>query len=233
MQFLNRIATVAAIAATLTALGTTTAHAQTFYTDLASFNAAAPTTTLYDFEGISGFFSSNPDVLVNPAPGRVTFSVSGGLDGTVYASDSSASNGGYSLSDNSDSVAAGLSFLSLSTTTVALDAAYTAFAIEYGVQKNETTPNSFTIELYSGNTLVGTSFSSGSFTGPNFFGATSTTAFDNVRFAVGNETGAYATFDNARVGSALVSVAAPEPGTLALALIGVVGFVARKRRNAV
>ena len=210
-----------------------TAHAQTFYTTPAAYNAAATTATTYDFNGIAptNGLTTNPAVLDTPASGRVTFSVTGGDDSNVYAASSTFNAGSYTLSDGTDSVIAGFPRNSVSTTTIALGGSYTAFAIEYGMQNNAT--NSFTFALFNGNTQVGSTNNAGSAVGDRFFGATSATAFNAVRVTAAIDTGAnYVVFDNARVGSAGTAVV-PEAGTLALLLpaLGVAGIVVARKRK--
>jgi hypothetical protein len=227
---LSVAATLAAIA--LSALAPN-ANAQTFYNNLSAFNAAATTGTLYTFEGISpdSSFVENPAVLVTPAPGRITFVVTGGPDTRVLAIDSAFLGGIYQVSDGTDSVGAGVSADTLATTRINLDASYTAFAIEIGQNSNVT--NAYTIGLYDNDTQVGTNFSSGT-TNDIFFGATSDIAFNNVRVFIRQGTISRTVFDNARTGSAVTAVtAAPEPGSIALALvggIGMMGAVVRRRK---
>ncbi len=234
---MKRIALSAATlgVAALTALAAPAAHAQTFYTTLSAFNAAATTTaaTTYDFNGIAppGGETSNPAVLVTPAPGRVTFSVTGGNDPNVYAASSTSTFGIFTLSDGTDSVIAGLPDGSASTTTIALGGSYTAFAIEYGMDSNVV--NSFTFALFNGATQVGTASNEPALGGDRFFGATSDTAFSSVKVTAASGVAAYVVFDNARVGSAGAAVV-PEAGSFALLLpaLGVLGVVVRRKVRA-
>ena len=225
----SNIALCAALAAATLTIAPT-AHAQTFYQSLATFNAAATTATTYNFEGIAPTNSSatDPTVLTTPASGRVTFSVTAGGDVRVFAADSGAVGGIYRLSDASDSVLAGRPDSGASTTRINLDNTYTAFAIEYGMDSNAT--NSYTFTLFNNNTQVGTPFIRSSIGGDNFFGTTSTTAFNNVRVVAAAGVNGYVIFDNARTGSSTVVV--PEAGTLALllpGLAGIAGFILTKR----
>lgn len=228
---MNHKYTLYTVAATLTALTAPAANAQTLYSNLAAFNTAAPGTTNNDFEGIADAnnFVTNPAVLVTPATGRVTFSVTGDGDANVYAADSGFNGGADQLSDGTDSVVAGRPNTSASTTTITLGGSYTAFAIEYGMEVNAA--NAFSFALFSGNTQVGTAQNVPSLGGDRFFGVISDTAFDNVRVTAA-QTGLliYVTFDNARVGSVVV----PEAGTLALALPALAlgaAVITRRRRK--
>lgn len=204
----------------LAALATgTAAHAAvltsaTYYQSLTAFNAAATTATTYTFEGITPSVESNPAVLVTPGLGRITFSVTGGNDSTVYAYDSDAIDGTFRLSDGTDTVAAGRPFGSASTTRIDLDNTYTAFAIEYGMEGNAT--KSYTFALFNNDTPVGTSFVRSAIGGDNFFGATADAAFNNVRVTATVGGSNSVVFDNARVGS--LAAVVPEANSLALAL---------------
>jgi len=228
----RRIALAATLALAALAIAAPSAHAQTFYNSLAAFNAAATTGTFYNFENIAvpGSAVINPAVLTTPAPGRITFVVTGGSDTSVTAADSAFNGGDYQLSDGTDSVLAGLgSSITLVTTRINLDAFYSAFGIEIGQESNGT--SAYTIGLYNNNTQVGTNFISGT-VGDIFFGATSGTAFNNVRVLTGTFNSRYTLFDNARTGSVAV---VPEASTLALLLpaLGAVFCVAKSRIGAV
>lgn len=233
-RIINRLSLFAALTC-VAAVAPTAARAQTFYSSLAAFNAAATTVKVYDFEGITTFFAWNPAVLTTPAPGRITFSVSGG-DGTdVYAADSTFSSGYYTLSDGSDSVIAGRPSSSSSTTRINLDNSYLAFGIEYGMQQNLV--NLYSFALFNDDTQVGASFNPGIVSGDLFFGATSDTPFNNVRVTAATPQlpDKSVVFDNARTGAAFVApaVAVPEASTFALALpaLAIVGAVIIKRRK--
>ncbi len=222
--------TIAALAAAHAAHAGATVNT---YTTLSSFNAAATTATTYNFNSIasSGQSQTNPAVLVTPAAGRVTFSVTGGTDANVYARSSTFSGGGSTLADGSDSVAAGLptsgSFVSTAT-TIALGGSYTAFAIDFGMSNNAT--NGYNVDFFSGGS-GGASASIAPVGGDNFFGATLSVSFDSVRFSPTASSSNYLVFDNARVGSIGASVV-PEAGSLALLLPAFGGLavgVARRR----
>ena len=226
MRFLATI-TIAALA-----LAAPAAHAQTFYSSLTAYNAAATTATVYNFNGIApaGGFGAFP-ILTTPAPGRVTFSYIGDAGGNPLAVSSTFASGDYTLSDGTDSVRAGNTSFTPSTITIALGGAYTGFAIDYGMSFTST--NSYTFTLFNDSTQVGAPFVRTTIGGDNFLGVTSASAFNNVRVVAGvTGTGDNVVFDNARVGSAGVAVV-PEAGTLALifpalAMIGAV-VVRRKR----
>ncbi len=173
-------------------------------------------------------------MLVTPAPGQVTFSVTGGDNTTVFAADSNAGGGVYRLSDASDSVVAGHPADSGdSVTTITLGGSYTAFAVDYGMENNRF--NISTFALFNDNTQVGTTFNAPTLSGDQFFGATSDTVFNSVRVTAAAGERGFVVFDNARVGSASATVV-PEAGTLALLLpaLGVlgIGVVVRRRRAA-
>ena len=226
-------ASVAALALVLTT--PSRASAQTFYSDLTSFNAAATTSTLYDFEGIVPRYdiAVDPAVLKVPAPGRITFSTSG-EDTNIYVSNAAYYGSGWSI-NGTDSVMAGFnSSVNLPTTTISLDGLYNAFAIELGQTDQFTNnyTNNYTIGLYNGNTQIGTDVVTGTVATGYFYGVTSSTAFDNIRVTTTQANRVYTLFDNARVGSAVVSNAVPEAGTLALVFpaIGIVGTVLVRRR---
>lgn len=233
MTRINRLQIVAAIAAIVTITAAPAANAQTYYQSLTAFSAAATTTSLYTFEDIAptNNFVQNPAVLVTPALGRVTFSITGGDAFSVFAMDSGAFAGQYDLSDGSDSVLSGAPTTSPSTTRISMDNLYTAFGIEYGMTNNATT--SYTFTLFNGNTQVGAPFARSPIGGDNFIGVTSATAFNNVRVTSAiNSAGQAIVFDNARTGSTAAMV--PEAGSLALLLpaMGVLGaFVAVRRRK--
>lgn len=219
--------TLAALAAANVANAESTTN---YYTTLSAFNSAATTATTYGFNGIAAGNSSvtNPAVLVTPQAGRVTFSVIGGTDQNVYAIGNNFAAGAYSLSDGSDTVAAGVPNGSQSTTTIALGGSYTAFAIEYGMTNNAS--ENYTINLMNGVFSVG-STGIGTIGGDNFFGATSSVTFDSVSFQPNTASTNYLVFDNARVGSRGAAVV-PEAGTLALLLpaLGMVSAMIVRRR---
>lgn len=235
-RYFTRLSLFAALAF-VAAVAPTAARAQTFYSSLAAFNAAATTVKVYDFEGIAtpGAIGWIPAVLTTPAPGRITFSVTGGDFEWVFAGDSAFSSGYYTLSDGSDSVVAGRPSSSSSTTRISLDNSYLAFGIEYGMQQNLV--NLYSFDLFNDDTKVGASFNPGIVSGDLFFGATSATPFNNVRVTAATPQlpDKSVVFDNARTGAAFVApaVAVPEASTFALALpaLGMVGAVVVKRRK--
>ncbi len=234
MRFFATITIAALALVALTVIATApAANAQTFYTDLASFNAAATTDTTYNFNGIAppGSFTTNPAVLTRAASGRVTFSVTGGSDPIVYAVSRTLSSGSFALSDGTDSVLAGFPAFSATVTTIALDGSYTAFAIDYGMESNGT--NSFSFALFNGVTPVGNANPVPSLGGDRFFGVTSDTAFSSVRVTAAINRSFRVVFDNVRVGSASIAVV-PESGTVALPLpaLGILGTVVIRRRRA-
>lgn len=230
-RFTTPAATLAVAALILTA--PTTARAQqTYYTDLASFETVAPASTLYGFNNIAPLasYAWNPAVLTVAAPGRVTFSVTGGIDPSVNAM-SSAYAGGYFSMNYTGTVQAGRSAdEELATTTISLDDVYTAFAIEIGQVDHRT--NNYTIGLYDGNTQIGTNLVTSTVGTPFFYGVTSSIAFDNIRVTTNYGDGGFTLFDNARTGSA-IAIVVPEAGTAALLLptLGIIGTVLVRRRT--
>lgn len=234
-------ATLAVAALSTVLAAPTVARAQTYYSDLTSFHAAATTNHFYDFESIvpSNDFLFSPPVVTIPAAGRITFLVASGLDGGVLAMGSEYFDSYYTL-NGTDSIAAGMSAAGggnfLATTIIRLDNLYTAFATEIGQSGNAS--NSYTIGLYNGNTQVGTDFATG-LVGDYFYGVTTGTAdaaFDNIRILTGyaGPTPEYTLFDNAYTGA--FGVVVPEASTLALALpalgmIGMIGTVAVTRKR--
>lgn len=218
------------------------AHAQvTTYSSLINFNAAAPPTTVFDFEGIA----PTGDFVLSPVLTPLTVTV-GGPNSTTesYAvTDSAAFNGEYSL-NGTDSLTAALDdgfFPGTNSTTIAFGSSITAFGTEFGYRNGFATLSTGTlsVQLFNGATAVGAA-SVFSVTTPSIFiGLTSTQSFDQIRFtntALSANTDASQVFDNVRIGSASVtppSTAAPEPGSLALLLpvVGVAGMVIRKRRR--
>jgi hypothetical protein len=203
------------------------ANAQTVYNSLSAFQTAATTSSLFTFEGIaaSGGFVSNP----NLSP--LSLVVTGSNDNGVFANDSAYLGGAFSL-NGTDSIAAGNTISGfLASTRINLGASYTAFATEFKVAGNGT--NTYRIALYNDNAQVG-SFSSTGNINSFFYGVTSATSFNNVRFtATQAGTGGYSTFDNVRIG-AVAAVAAPEPSALALLTslaLPLAGMVIRERRS--
>lgn len=194
--------------------------ALTFYSDLASYEAATSGNTLIDFEGIA------------PDTGFEYFAVPPGIDilGVNFAIDTATSNGNLYVIGR-DFYYAGTSVLSSQQSSaqddnmlITLPGAFTAAAFDIGSFYGQTV----TVLTSDGASYL---LSSPAYPGFTFTGFTSTAAITSIK--ISQPIGEAMSLDNFRFGHA---AAVPEPSSLVLAGVGgltsLVGLVRRRKRRA-
>lgn len=173
------------------------------YSDAASFAAATSNTSTIDFN--NGMDQSYRGT--SYSEGGVTFTANGGVFSIYDAS--------YDASYHPD----GYIDLEGDTLGMAFDSPVTALAFKFGGFYDN--PVELSIVLSTGESfLVSTA------AGYGFFGITSSSAFSSISITTAN---LYTAFDDLTFGAA---AAVPEPGTIALCALGLVGFAASRRKSA-